>query len=211
MINAQAMILGPFPLFRQSNDPNATFWSWFQVHEKTLYAIRDAQDPMFSRLLGRLHKVDPDLCFEIGSPNNGQRELILSAGGLKRAFAAVESLANAAPQLPRWRIIKFRPRRLDLSSLRIDTVTISPKTVLVSYQCNPTNIDVTVFLGHDRLSQELREQFSFLFLDQALGEFDVETYLGAIHIEPHDASSHLEKVSLEKFVREFQKFKKQFN
>jgi len=76
------------------------FWDWFIQHEIELFDFESNREEIFDQLAAELQKVDPDLAFEFG-PKKPRREFVVSAGGIKRAFAAVKSLsercANSEP------------------------------------------------------------------------------------------------------------------
>jgi hypothetical protein len=88
-----------------------------------LFDFERDQDRIFDRLAAEMHKVDHDLTFEFGPKENGKREFIISADGNIRTFPKVETLYAAAPVLPHWTIIKFRPRRAPFD------ITFGNKTV----------------------------------------------------------------------------------
>jgi len=92
-------------------DYGEQFWKWFNENEGELFDFEVDKERIFDRLASQLRKVDPNLTFEFGPKQAGKREFIVSAGGVKRAFAAVTSLIAKAPNLNRWRITGFRPRR----------------------------------------------------------------------------------------------------
>ncbi len=95
--------------------------------------------------------------------------------------------------------------------LKIDSITISPKEVFVSFKRNRANVDLTLYLGNAALDDDVRKQFAFLFLDQALGEYDVETYVGAVDVQPNEAVATSSRLPLDAFVKEFLTFKSKFN
>ena len=104
--------------------PEAEFWKWFQDHEKELYDFEKDQQRVFGQLNGALAKVDADLTFEFGpKEQDGKREFVISAGGIRSAFPKVEALWLAAPKLERWVVIKFRPRRSTIAA----TTLVSPR------------------------------------------------------------------------------------
>ena len=72
-------------------------------------------------------------------------------------------------------------------------------------------VDIIVFLGGDGMDEQTRGQFGFLFLDQALGEFDVATYVGNVEFKPLSEPSPAPKIPLRAFVREFDLLKARFN
>jgi hypothetical protein len=87
------------------------FWTWFVRHEPELFDFDPTQEVegkrIFDQLASELQKIDPDLTFEFG-PKSPKREFVISAGGIRRAFAAVISLTTAAPALDRWKVIFLR-------------------------------------------------------------------------------------------------------
>jgi hypothetical protein len=82
--------------------PKATSGSGSRKMKKSS-SIADFDEEIFDNLATRLQRVDPRLTFELGSKSS-QRDFIISAGGIKSSFPAVQSLANSAPQLPRWNV-----------------------------------------------------------------------------------------------------------
>lgn len=77
------------------------FWDWFQANDERLYNFERDQEPTFDLLQTELQKVDKNLTFEFGPVENGRREFIISAGGIREAFPKVESLYATAPVLSR--------------------------------------------------------------------------------------------------------------
>ncbi len=205
------MILGVFSSPAQKGSREAQFWEWFQRHEDELFRLRSGRDPIFKSLADKIKNVNRSLVFEFGPVENGQREFVVSAGGLKSVFPAVVSLADAAPVLPRWKITKFRPRRSDITAIEIGSANISSEEVMITYQQGTLYVDIAVFIGESDLDEKIRAQLGFLFLDQALGEFDVATYLGGIKFKPKSAVTNSTKISLQAFVKELDKIKAFFN
>jgi len=102
-----------FSLFnRQSKEKN--FWSWFSKHQIEYYnGIENLKirDKIFDKLSTELKKVHNDLVFEF-SPihENGIREFIVSAEGIKELFPIVENLIENAPEIENWEFKAFRQR-----------------------------------------------------------------------------------------------------
>jgi len=164
------------------------FWNWFIQHEPELFEF-DPHDEanrerIFDELLGELQKVHPALVFEFG-PNAARREFVISADGMKRAFPAVVSLAKAAPHLDRWEVIPFRPRRVpnvvELGGKRVD-----PNDVEFSLLDNGRNVGIYLFIPGFKQSDVDLKRIGYLLLDEALGEYDVESKLGLIRILSRD-------------------------
>jgi hypothetical protein len=163
--------------------PEGDFWKWFQNNEAALFDFEKNQDRIFGQLAAELHKIDANLTFEFSSIENGRREFIISADGIREAFPKVEKLYAAAPNLPRWKIIKFRPRR-EPSTISYNGTKVDVDAVRIEVRPHGQKIDVTVFLpGYTKDTESTFGSIAFLFLDQALGEYDVETRVGVVDVK----------------------------
>jgi hypothetical protein len=114
--------------------PEENFWRWFQNHQDMLYDFERNQAQVFGELSTELHRVNSDLTFEFGPIENGRRELVISADGIRAAFPAVQALYAAAPSLPRWKLTKFRPRRKPMD---VNDQGISVSAASVTVQNGP--------------------------------------------------------------------------
>lgn len=158
------------------------FWAWFARHADAFREVLP-EPARYDDLFQQLHYVDPDLVCEIGVSEDGTAELLLSAGGLKTAFRAVRALAEAAPPLPGWRIVAFKPRRGAEAAVELpgnrrvhsDDVWfhLSPHA--------PGLLALELFLsgGLDPEDADTLQALCVL-LDAALGEVDVATRIGPI-------------------------------
>jgi hypothetical protein len=159
------------------------FWKWFQTNDEQLFNFESNQERTFDLLLREMHKVNPDLTFEFGPKQNGRREFIISADGIKTAFQKVEELYASAPSLPHWKFVKFRPRRAPAD---ISFANISVKASDVKVELKPGNpkADITVcFPAYSEPERRNYVALAFLFLDQALGEYDVEMHVDRIEVK----------------------------
>src|SRR5215469_12898994 len=158
------------------------FWNWFIQHEVELFEFdpdREAQrEELFDRLAAEIQKVHPDLTFEFG-PKGSRREFVISAGGIATAFPAVISVAQAAPSLDRWHFTAFRPRRWPISVVEIGGKRIDPRDVQFSLLDNGKMVGLYLFIPGFQESDVDTKQIGYLLLDEALGEYDVETRLGS--------------------------------
>ena len=185
----------------------AEFWQWFVAQEEEYLRFEEDQEPRFDRLLKAMHRVQKHLTFEFGPPAE-RREFILSADGIKEAFAAVVALKNAAPVLKRWEIIAFRPRRFPLSPLQIGEIHLEPAEVEVSLARNGKVVGLYLFLP-ESVPKRAREQLGFLMLDEALGEYDVESGLGMIEIEAKGSTKGYQRFPLPELAERYDKLRDQ--
>jgi len=171
---------------RSHATPESDFWRWFQNNEEILFDFEKGPHRILNRLSAAMHRVHPSLTYEFGPKENSTREFVLSADGIKEAFPRVEALYAVAPQLPRWKFIKFRPRR-EPGNLTFKDVSVRAEDVFVLVEPDQTKVGITIFLP--RYSKEVHQTFvgiAFLLLDHALGEYDVETRVGFIECKPLD-------------------------
>ena len=162
-----------------------TFWKWFEKNKDDLFHFEKDTEAVFDRLAEAMSKVHGDLTFEF-SPvrDDGSREFVISAGGIKAGFPSVESLHAAAPSLPRWVFLKYRQRRFPINDIEFAERKVKSSDVhyAIFKDDDPKKLGIMIFL--DGYTEENKEsvwgQIGYLFLDEALGEFDVETYVGAI-------------------------------
>jgi len=172
----------------------AAFWRWFQANESRLFDFEKDQEKIFDDLQTQLHRIQPGLTFEFGPKQDGKREFVISADGIKGAFPAVIDLAKAAPPLPRWTITKFRPRRGFQSPVTLNGLRISPEQVEFTVEPDGDKIGITLFIeGYKPSEHEKYAGVVYLMLDQTLGEYDVETKVGFIDLKSRSAQSKLGK------------------
>jgi hypothetical protein len=166
-----------------AKNAQTNFWNWFIQREQELFDLDSnrvaERERIFDELASELQKVDPDLSFEFG-PEAPRREFVISASGIKRAFPAVVSLADAAPALSRWQVTGFRPRRWPLHVVQIGDKRVDPDDVEFSLRDNGKMVGIYLFIPDFQESDTALKQIGYLMLDFTLGEYDVETRLGLI-------------------------------
>ena len=172
-----------------AGSPEKRFWHWFEKNQKMLFEFEKDQENIFDKLDAEMKKVHPDLTFEF-SPvlENGKREFVISAGGIKRAFPSVEALFDSTPNLPKWKFIKFRPRRNPLNDLNFGGKSIKASEVHYKMFKDQEKVGLIIFLdGYNELEQEIYGNIGYLFLDEALGEYDIEMKVGFIEFHSRES------------------------
>jgi hypothetical protein len=159
------------------------FWKWFQSHEDEIFHFDADREKVFDKLATRLHRVHRNLTFEFSSIDNGQREFIVSAGGIREAFPEVLALVGEAPLLPRWQTIAFRQRK-DMPVIQCGDKTIERDSLFFDYALVRDKIDLTVFMsgiasGSAKDVTGLKT-VGYLHLDATVGEYHVETKIAGI-------------------------------
>lgn len=202
------MIMGIFSWFSSGQAPKEeAFWKWFNNNESRLYDFEKDQDRIFQELSAELTKINENLVFEFGPKENGVRDFVISADGIKKAFPFVVSLADKAPPLSRWKIIKFRPRRPPFPEIRYDGVSRKLDQIKFTLEPDGGKAGMTIFIdGYESSQHQKFLGIAFLYLDNCLGEYDVETKVGFIKVEAMTKATQVEKTPLSKLPDIFDRF-----
>lgn len=166
-----------------------TFWKWFTKNEQRLFAFEANQEAIFDELGAEMQRVNSNLTFEFGPVlPNGKREFVISAGGIKSAFPAVEELYEKAPNLKRWVWVKYRPRRAPINDIAFGGKKISSDSVHYILAKDDDKVGIVLFFdGYNEAEKSTFGQIGYLLLDEALGEYAVETKVGFIEFHSRES------------------------
>ena len=169
---------------RAQATPESDFWKWFIANDAILFDFERDQEKIFDTVSEALGKVDPRLTFEFGPKENGRREFVISADGIRDAFPKVEALYAAAPAMPHWTVLKFRPRREAMDVSYAD-VSVAAKSVFVDLEPAGRKINLIFHVpGYAAAKRKAFFGITLLLLDGALGEYDVATKVVGVDVEP---------------------------
>jgi Family of unknown function (DUF695) len=180
-------------LFRrdpQAGTPAAAivpFWDWWtELGAKAGAAALSAGTPeaVTPDLTEAVHAIHPDLAWELGAGNTAQHVLVVSAEGNPELRALARHWLLAAPEADAtWEYADSRRADPDPEgiTIRIGGREIAYGQARVGARREGTRVDVVV---HHPAFAEIGEadikQAAFLMLDSALGEVDVETWIGEV-------------------------------
>jgi hypothetical protein len=163
---------------------------------------------VFDDLAIAMRKVHPDLTFEF-SPvrDNGQREFVISAGGIKSAFPAVEALFQAAPTLKRWQWVKFRPRLTEPADITFNERTVPQSEVHYVMARDKEKVGLLLFFdGYSEAERTFFGNVGYLYLDQMLGEYAVEMQVGFIEFHNRESKYFSQARPLAELQEHFDEF-----
>jgi hypothetical protein len=199
-----------FTLFSRNAEaaPEDTFWQWFERNESRLFSFEANQEAIFDELGSEMGHVNSDLTFEFGPVlPNGKREFVISAGGIKSAFPAVEALYKKAPNLKRWVWVKYRPRRTPINDIEFGGKKILAKDVHYLLAKDGEKAGIVLFFdGYNENEKATFGQIGYLYLDEALGEYAVEMQVGFIEFQPRTSKYFAEALPLKKLPSHFDEF-----
>jgi len=182
------------------------FWKWFEKNQAMLLDFERDQERTFDKLSTAMNKVHPGVTFEFGPVEDGCRIFTISADGVRDQFPAVEALYAAAPALPKWKIVKFRQRDRPMG-IRMAGLDLGPEDIEVAITPDSGLGGLTVFIrGYNEGERDKYAQAAFIMLDQAIGEYDMETKVGFIAFVPFDDTFQGERYTLADFPSAFDAF-----
>jgi len=166
------------------------FWRWFLENSSRLFAFESDQEKVVGELRKALGRVHSGLTFEFGPVNDGQREFIVSADGIKDRFPAVLRLVKAAPAMPEWIVIPFRPPK-NLAAFQAGAMFKFGEHRLghddIWFAAEPDGQRIGLAICIRGLTEDNRQALggaAFILLDSALGEYAVEMQVGFIDLQP---------------------------
>jgi hypothetical protein len=202
-----AMGLSLFGSSATAGGAEERFWKWFRANEPRIFEFEKNQEATFDALQTELQRINPDLTFEFGPVKDGVREFVISAGGIKSAFPAVEATYAKAPSLSRWVWVKFRPRRWPLSDLQYGDKKVRAADVRYVLAKDGDKAGVVLFFdGYSEKEKDAYGQMGYLFLDEALGEYAVEAQVGFIEFHSTDSKYFPQSSPLPELPQHFDEY-----
>lgn len=202
-------------LFRQSAKAKARrFWKWFnQNNTKYLFLNemdQEEKETLMDELLSKLHSFSRNLFFEVGGLSSGETELIITADGISSHFPEVELLVDAAPSIPRWKIIKYRQPHKGEFKLSLGDRMFDPASIIfISLYSEEEPDGIGIRVCYDDYTEEEKNVFSnatFILLDSLLGEKSSAEDIDYVEIvqtpEDIDPADYPVLLTLPKFIHD---------
>jgi hypothetical protein len=167
------------------NQPHR-FWAWFQQQEHRFRPIKDSVgEELLDEFEEQLHAVSDGLYFEIGGKPEGPYEVVITAGGDPQYFPTVRELIAAAPVIPGWEFIAFKPANNFQYHLKYQDLSLNPSEMWFLPLCSkqePSFLGIRVAIpGYDESEKDNYLNACWLALDSGLGE--VQTAEEIHHLE----------------------------
>jgi hypothetical protein len=174
----------PAPTF---NERVSAFWRWFSEVAPRFYSTIEAGRcaALTEEISPKVDELLPGFAWVFGPGADGQgHSLTLSGeGNIHRQLLALRWLA-AAPALTGWTFHAARQpgpikgHVIEMSGLRFD-----PKEIWVSPSVDEQaqNVDLTIWHpAWEQITPQQRQTITFLFLDESLGEYGTDWWIGKI-------------------------------
>ncbi|MDP6444262.1 MAG: hypothetical protein QGG36_21730 [Pirellulaceae bacterium] len=176
------------PSFRERVD---SFWEWFaavapQFYEEIESGNCAALEPAVSRVVGT-HL--PSFSWAFGPGEHAGHSLTLSASGnLHRQFLA-EYWRERAPMIDGWTFHASRqPTQLDDLEIGIAGRQVAAADLMIAPTVDEEANMIDIVAWHpsfESLDEDFQYTVVFLYLDEALGEFGTQSWIGGIDLRAH--------------------------
>ncbi|MEK6234857.1 MAG: hypothetical protein N2C14_09105 [Planctomycetales bacterium] len=189
------------------------FWDWYpEVADRFFETIQEGRceelAPEVSEFMGTNL---PGLGWVFGPGENGGHSFTVTGGGVVAMQMLAHYWRQGAPRIPNWTFHASRqPSDAEkLSDFAIslgDQEQVDMETFLLKTTVDEEAKSLHLVAWHPALEQvpdEHHFQILFLLLDEALGEFGTQTWLGEIKIEPFARDDETKRlVDLPAFLRQ---------
>jgi hypothetical protein len=182
------------------------FWDWFPKNAEALFKMIESgeTEPLSSTVAPLMHASMPEMAWVFGPGESGGHSFTVSGEGSLPKQLLAEFWLSLAPEVPRW---TFHASRQPSSENLLAEMSVALRggeavnttELLIQTTVDAESESINVLCWHPafaNLPEEDRYQILFLFLDEALGEFGTETWLGEIAVEPF--ASDKNTISLDK-------------
>jgi hypothetical protein len=191
----------------------AEFWRWFPDVAKRFEAAAEADDPqeVVNEVGEYMERTLPGLSWALGRGENGKHSFTVTGEGLVPKQLLAAYWQSQAVELPGWTFYASRqpspPETLkDLAIGVSEDDQVDAASVIVKTSVDEEAEQIDIIAWHPSLAKVPAEhhfQILFLLLDEALGEFGVQTWLGEIKVEPiEDSTGTRSLIDLPKFIEQ---------
>lgn len=178
---------------QQSTDTTAAigrFWKWWDGQRKAVVEAADARDSerVTALLKPAVAELDPSLTWEVRPGQDARYALVVSGGGRPELRSLAERWYLAAPEPDddiEYAPARRRDPRVFTSTLTIDDYDIPLDELVAGTRLDQQRLRLDVVVHHPLfplLDEASRLRVAYLGLDAALGEDDVERWLGNVEI-----------------------------
>lgn len=181
-------------LFRKSkpapltfNNRVAAFWCWFQEVAPRHYTAIEAKQSITlgDEVSAKIDELLPGFCWVYGpgAKNIGHSFTLTGEGNIHRQLLALEWLARA-PQIEGWSFYAARqPGAAGGYSIEMDGLSFNDAGIWIAPSVNTEDETIDITVWHPAwpdVDERKRTNITFLFLDEALGEYGTEWWIGRI-------------------------------
>ncbi|NED99206.1 hypothetical protein [Phytoactinopolyspora halotolerans] len=167
----------------------ADFWSWWAANRGDVVKAveEDRSDDALRMLQPLVAALDERLSWQIGGSGSKRFALVLSSAGEPELRGVAERWMMAAPDDPEVEFLSTRKRDPSVfgSTLKVDDYDFDMSELEVGARVDTSSGKVDVVVHHPLFTlvdHDHRLHVGFVGLDAALGETDVERWIGSVDV-----------------------------
>lgn len=162
------------------------FWTWFVANAARVRRSGPGTADVPAEITAQLHRIAPQLAWEITPSKVGDWQLVVSADGNRELFPLVHAVVAAAPSVPGFRVKAFRQRGSTEGTIQYRGGKLAPSDIRFSAEPRGADaIAVTLFIrGLSDDNDETLSGAAVLLLDDLLGEYDAITKIAELKRSP---------------------------
>ncbi len=184
------------------------FWMWYAEVGERFYQTIEAGNcaSLAEEVSAKVDEIIPGFAWVFGpGPNQQGHSFTLSGeGNIHRQLLTLHWLTQA-PALPGWTFHAARqPGVIRGSSITIGGRKFDPLEFWITPELNPERkvVDITAWHPHfDTLPEKERYRILFLFLDELLGEYGTDQWIGEMKLSPTRLADSLPLEELSDFLK----------
>ena len=195
------------------------FWEWFPTVARRFYDTIEADrcDDLTDEISEVAERLLPNLSWAFGPGETGCHAFTVSGEGEIDKQLLAEYWRSRAPRIPNWTFYASRqptsPEDLAEMSIHInDQDSVNAADLMFKTKVDEEKEVVDIVAWHPAFAdvpEQNQFQILFLFLDEALGEFGTQTWLGEVEIEPFENAENARSlISIPKFIEQMNNYYK---
>lgn len=192
------------------------FWNWFKKNQDDYFNLdpsnMDELNRLFDILQQQLSVIHEKLVFEFSAAlNNGKREFILSADGIRNAFPDLLYLYKRSPNFDNFIIIPFKQGFVGDPQIEFNNgFTLSWDKIMFKSEKTPEGLSIDFYIkDYDESDGNFGVGLAIL-LDSYLGEYDAVMQIRHVtlhKLNPKDKKKLLEFKELKQIVENHKRIK----
>ncbi len=198
-------------------DSVTEFWAWFPEVASRFYKTIEAGrcEDLTDEISEIAEKMLPNLSWAFGPGETSGHSFTVSGEGQIAKQLLAEYWRSRAPSIPNWSFYASRQPAsaevLQELSIRVtDDDSVDASQLMFKTKINEAKELIDVVAWHPafaHIPEEDQFQILFLLLDEALGEFGTQTWLGDVQIEPFTNPENVRSlVVIPKFIEQMNKY-----
>jgi hypothetical protein len=178
-------------------DRKKIFWGWFEKHRFQIEKSMDLErtdHKLFDELTNKLQDFNSLLFPELTKKDDNKYVIIITANGKSKGIKPTIEIAEAAPEIENWEILRFRQPN-DKVKLSLNGIAYNSNEIAIIPVQDHNDIykyNLTIFIRNIYKDEKKYKSLAFLYLQHIIGEFNTMTRVGRISYEDLEPAENME-------------------